>query len=225
MDEMDLGRPSLVGLMPDGDAVYAAAISGTYALQISVVDLDSTQVTASFQYTALSMGSAPPSMRIAPQVRVTQNGLAAIAHPFMYSYQFLNEQGSVEGNMTREFEGLVPPYSTEFRGARVVRYFSNLAAPLPLSDGYWLGQASWPTNLQSGKSFFDALESGNPLELEYESSLDVFDQSWELVYSADRETRRSLFEGMGIIGTDGQGHVFEYQQDGTIHKILVEIVR
>jgi|GEM_PF-2083327 len=226
MGLLDLGQPSLVGATPDGQIVYASSLSDRYALQIDVVNLDTETIEHSFEYEALSLGGAPEGMRIPAYVEVTEDGMIIVAHPFEYGYRMYSLEGKHLGDMRREFEGLMPPYVYEIQTARAVRYFSALYAPRSIGSGRWLGRANWPTNFSSGEEWFNMRdESGQFPAEESDTILDIFDADWNLIVSLSGEEQRALMPGRGIVAISSDGHIFQYQENGTIVKRRIEVLR
>lgn len=226
MDLLGLRQPSLVGATSEGLVVLASSITDRYALQIDVVNLDTETIVHSFEYEALSLGGAPEGMRIPAYVEVTEDGMITVAHPFDYAYRMYSLEGEHLGDMRRDFEGLMPPYVFEIQTARAVRYFSALYAPRSIGSGWWLGLANWPTNFSSGDEWFNMRdESGQFPAEESDAILDIFDTDWNLVYSLSLEERRQLMPGRGIVAIGSDGHVFQFQENGTIVKRRIGVLR
>ena len=227
MDLLGLRQPSLVGATSEGLVVFASSITDRYALQIDVVNLDTETIVHSFEYEALSLGGAPDGMRIPPYVEVTEDGMIIVAHPFDYAYKMYSLEGEHLGDMRREFSGLMSPFVFEVQGNRAVRYFSALYAPRSIGSGWWVGQAHWPTNFTSGEEWYRMRnETGQFPAEETDTVLDIYDAEWNLVYSLPLEEQRELMPGRGMVVAIGSdGHIFQFQENGTIVKRHIEILR
>lgn len=226
MDLLGLRQPSMVGATSEGLVVFASPIADRYALQINVVDLDAEAIVHSFEYEALSLGGAPEGMRIPPYVEVTAGGTIIVAHPFDYAYRMFSLEGEHLGDMRRSFEGLIPPYVFDMRGNRMVRYFSALNAPRSIGSGWWMGRANWPTNFKSGEEWYSMRDASGQFPMaERDAIVDLFDAEWNLVYSLSLDERRELMPGGGIVTISSDGHIFQLQENGTVVKRHIEVLR
>lgn len=224
MKDFGMNQPVIAGLMGPSTIVYAESQRGKFALKIKVVDMSGEwSESSAFTYEVLTLGQVSEAMMIPPEVTVTTDRII-VAHPYEYQYKMYDKNGKVITEMHRDFEGLMEPYVADFRGNPMVRFFSNVLNPDRIDENWWLGRATWPTNLGDPKDYMAAAMAGKAPRLKNEMSFDLFDNNWKLRYSLNREQYRSILEGRGLIGYDGKGHVFMTSNTGSVVKYRMEVI-
>jgi len=209
-EEIGFSRLGLVGMLDPRTMVASESVDGSFGTAIRVLrqEGESWAVADSFTVRQMEEVNVPPGVSSGPSVRVL-DGNIAVGHVGKYQIDLRDNRGNVTQTITRDIRGPIRPGMMEDGNARMIANFSVLSPPIQLDGGYHLVSGYWPVDDidpdETVRQMRDDPESAR--NRENESTLDVYDEEFRLLYSIESE-------GVGfedfrrIVGHDERGRIY-----------------
>ncbi len=207
-----VGYGSLGGIgMPSPDVLVASErVSGIWGAGIRVLRRESSGWVAadSFNIDQSEGQEVPPGLFSGPPVQVL--GKAVVnGHVSRYQFEFRDLTGQVERTVTRSVQGLVPPGVAVDGNSRMIAIFSQLGTVHLAADGFYLVEAFWPDQDIDPNAEATIMLKTRRTDQPWsnQSTLDVFDSDFQLLYSIESEGRGHEAFGR-VLASDTQGRIY-----------------
>lgn len=169
-------------LSPDRLVLVAHADDHMAVNHYVVVDLgEPASVVRRFSVNAQPMVPIPPGVVLQLSHHFS-GGRILVGTWEQYVLRTYDAEGTLLRRVNRPVDYLRRPgfarVGGQFRGVAL----GGLAAPIVLDSGHWLVMASWPTNVDNPNPFAETPVGQRP-PIDWESSLDLFDQEGRFLYS------------------------------------------
>lgn len=104
-----------------------------------------------------------------------------------YSIEIHDTSGTLIRKIRRDFDRIVRPGMHSDGNSSMIRSFGRVGAPRFLPNGFFIVNASWPTNVDDPDRYTRLSNNGSAPELEFANSVDLFNPDGELLYSFESE--------------------------------------
>lgn len=181
-DDSDLSTLTVTGFLPNGYLVTTSTLWGELGIKINVLDISAeVSIISQFDIKADTDVELGEGLSSGFNINVVDSLIAA-GNNTRYRLRFFDQHGNPVKIINRNFDRIVRPAYYQRGGARGIRSFGGLKAPLQLENGYMLVKLSWPVNIKNPDDYFS---SNNPPEVISANSIDLFDQNGDLLYSIE----------------------------------------
>lgn len=214
----------LVGHLPPASLVLVAPVFGTLGGKVVVVTTAGEwRKEAEFEVDLYPDLQVPRFFAGSVDVKVDGEWIL-VGHEGVYELRWYDRSGELFRVVRRPVGYLRRAgfHATERGGS--MRSFGGLEAPLALASGHWLATASWPTNVEDPDAFVRRSMGGDPQQVEWACSLDLFDPEGRFLLSLVEEGRRvpGIGEPLGV-GPDGRLYTFSEEPYPQVRRYRVEL--
>lgn len=200
-------RFRLVGFANDSTAVGTVSEPGTLGAHIVVVDAgEDWRARNEIMVDQTGDLDMPDGMSGSPTVEV-YDGRVAVTNVTRYEITLMELTGDTLRVIRRDVPDYTRPGFHSSGNSISMRMFSSTSTPIDLPTGHRLVQASWPVNVDDPDAYTAASMSGNPPEIEYHRTLDLYDENWNLVYSIRGDEYDELELGAPAL-VDEEGYLY-----------------
>ena len=223
MQDLGMSRPRLHGLLNDSTLAFSEFVRGFYGSETRMVRMGDAWRVASAFTIDFTDGMEVDDRLFSLLSAETLDGQLVAPDLDEFKFRIYNESGTVTKEIIRDLEGLSAPQMIEIPSGLLQARYSSLSAPFRLDEDWLIGQAKWTENEDELVAFSRQASRENRPAAITRSTLDFYDNDWNLIYSLNTDEQESLFQGT-ITASDGHGHVFIYSRTtGTVIKYRVEV--
>lgn len=205
LDDSDLRSVEVKGCLPNGLLVTTSTLMGTLGTQVNIFDpSDNMSIVSRFDISVAEDLNLGKGLGSGVGISIVDSLIAA-GHMTEYSIRMFNHNGELVKDIRRSFDKLVRPGFYQSGNSRGIMDFGGLNAPTKLNNGYLLTTLRWPTNVNDPDNY--AL-NGNFMGINWENSVDLFDENGTLLYSYEQEGRdQPEFAGISYVDHNGKVYI------------------
>ncbi|MEX0720021.1 MAG: hypothetical protein WD059_05085 [Balneolaceae bacterium] len=140
-----------------------------------------------------------------------------------YSFHIYEESFKNQNIVNREFDWIVRPGFYIDGEDRMMGTFSAVNKVLKFGSGYYISSAYWVKGIQDPDRLLSDYINGKIEGMEYQSTIDLFNEDWELLYSleADRNINPDFGQPIHI---DREGNLYAYSFDPYPHLKKIKVI-
>ena len=176
----------------------AAAANAYVVLRLG----DEAAVEGRFRVAAEPMTPIPPGV-VMQLSNYFHDGRIYVGSLGGYVLRLFDGSGTLVRRVSRPADYLRGPGFVLLGDQYAGRSFGGLGAPIVLASGHWLTVASWPTNVADPDAFME-IPAGQRPELQWASSLDLFDAEGRFLYTIPSDGPVPEIGRPWAVGADGR---------------------
>lgn len=182
LDQTMLGS---IGMLNAATLVTSTPAIGFLGRNIVIISIESEwKVMTSFSIDQTGDLEFPAGVSLGPDVSIL-DGFIVNSHVSDYLFEFRDTTGTVRSRVSRDMKKLVRPGIQDGSSGSAIANFSTMNAPVRITDNYYLATGNWPVDrIDPDERLSRMMDRSSPLDpLEYESTIDLYDAQFELLYS------------------------------------------
>ena len=205
------GHSSLrgVGMLNAETIVAKDSPSGIFGIEIVIISMKADwNLVTSYIIDQSGDLDIPAGLSSSLDVNV-MDGFIVNSHLSKYLFEFRDSTGTVHSRVTRDIDKLVRPGTHVNGGLRVIALFGGMNTPIRLADTYYVATGFWPADHIDPDERAARLtdRSSPPERVEYESTIDLYNAQFELLYSWTTPDN-SHEDFRSIEGWDREGKIY-----------------
>lgn len=206
----------------DNKLVLFNGLDGEFAGNFHITETgDSLQLINSYTVNLTGDVEVPPGMHEFSSPAILDEQII-IPDVNSYSFHIYDEDFNKQNIVTRDFSRIVRPGFYDDGEDRMMGTFSALNDVLQFSSGHYVSSAYWVEGIKDPDRLLSDYVNGNIKGMKYLSTIDLFNENWELLYSieADRNINPELGQPIHI---DKEDHLYAYSFDPYPHLKKIKV--
>lgn len=212
VEPLPVSRATAIGSFEDGSVLLASGVSGRFGNRLFRVE-SGPGMTIVDSMTVDQTGDLPShgAISVGATVGLVHDRIA-VSLIDGYGYLLLSPTLDTLLVTTRPDIPKRAPYGFLRNGNPAVIMLGSAFAPVLLRDGRWLGGASWAVDVDDIDSFAEQLFGPDAPTIEYQRSLDLYDESGALLYDWD-EAELAAVGIREVLASDGIDSIYARTTD------------
>lgn len=150
------------------------------------------------------------------------DGRVVVPDVTSYRIHVYDDEFNKQRVITRDVPWIVRPGFYDDGEDRMMGTFSGINDVLQFNSGHYLSSAYWVEGIQDPDKLLSDFINGKVEEMEYKSSIDIFSEDWELLYSIEED--RNINPELGQpIHVDKEDYLYSYSFDPYPHLKKIKV--
>lgn len=210
---------TLWGTLSNGDLVLSAPNWDSWGPHIHTIRIneDSVQVKGDFMIDQSGEVETIQGMTSRSTISV-YNDEVHTGSITDYSVQTRDINGKLIRKIHRDFDRIVRPGMHSEGNSSTIRSFGSVGAPRFLPNGYFIVNATWPTNVDDPDRYTRLSNNGSAPEIEYANTIDIYNPEAQLLFSFERDGFNPKFGPIVHIDENGIIYSSKTEPDAVIYR-------